>query len=67
MKTVNSITANETGFAVGAPLTVAPSVPSHKDATIEALRVMSEMVPVTHHQRKAMDAIIMFLESPQDQ
>lgn len=67
MKTVNCISAGETGFAVGVPLTVSPSIPSHKDSVIKALRVESNCFMGSNVQRKAMDGMILFLESPQDQ
>lgn len=66
MKTHPCIFASETGFAVGIPLTVSPALPSHQDAVIEALEIECAHFKGEAHQRKAMEAMIHFLESPEE-
>lgn len=62
MKLINCKYASESGFANGSPLTIQPEPMRHKDAILKALPV-----EVGQEDKRAMDAMLMWLESPQDQ
>lgn len=62
MKTLQCITANETGFSQGYPLCVPQEHLSHKDSVIECYR--RELMEAPYEMRTSLlDTLVMWLES----